>query len=201
MKTLALLGAVTGVALFAGVRLYATVLTVGLCVRYGVLRLPPDLASLSVLSHPYVLVAAGVCAVAEFLADKIPWVDSLWDAVHAFLRPAGAALIAFAAVGHLDPAAEVAVILLCGGIAFSSHAAKSGARLFVNQSPEPFSNVLLSLAEDALAVGGSYAALAHPLAALVFVAVFLFLFVMMARRVFRRLRKRRSPPGTSSAVR
>jgi len=201
MKTLALLGAVTGVALFAGVRLYATVLTVGLCVRYGVLRLPPDLASLSVLSHPYVLVAAGVCAVAEFLADKIPWVDSLWDAVHAFLRPAGAALIAFAAVGHLDPAAEVAVILLCGGIAFSSHAAKSGARLFVNQSPEPFSNVLLSLAEDALAVGGSYAALAHPLAALVFVAVFLFLFVMMARRVFRRLRKRRPPPGTSTAVR
>jgi len=195
MKTLALLGAVTGVALFAGLRLYATVLTVGLCIRYGVLSLPPDLSSLSVLSHPYVLVAAGVCTAAEFLVDKIPWVDSLWDAVHAFLRPAGAALIAFAAVGHLDPAAEVAVILLCGGIAFSSHAAKSGARLFVNQSPEPFSNVLLSLAEDAIAVGGSYAAVAHPLAALAVVAVFLFLFAALARRVFRRLRRRPAPPG------
>jgi len=195
MKTLALLGAVTGVALFAGLRLYATVLTVGLCIRYGVLSLPPDISSLSVLSHPYVLVAAGVCTAAEFLVDKIPWVDSLWDAVHAFLRPAGAALIAFAAVGHLDPAAEVAVILLCGGIAFSSHAAKSGARLFVNQSPEPFSNVLLSLAEDAIAVGGSYAAVAHPLAALAVVAVFLFLFAALARRVFRRLRRRPAPPG------
>jgi hypothetical protein len=190
MRTLTLLGAVTGVALFAGVRLYATVLTVGLCLRYGLLRLPPELASLTALSHPYVLVVAGVCAAAEFLVDKIPWVDSLWDAIHAFLRPAGAALIAFAAVGHLDPAAEVAVILLCGGIAFSSHAAKSGARLFVNQSPEPFSNVLLSLVEDAVAVGGSYSVLAHPLAALVVVVAFMCLFVLLARRVFRRLRKK-----------
>jgi hypothetical protein len=195
MRTFTLLGAVTGVALLAGIRLYATVLTVGLCLRYGLLRLPPELASLEVLSHPYVLVVAGVCAAAEFLADKIPWVDSLWDAVHAFLRPAGAALIAFAAVGHLDPVAEVAVVLLCGGVAFSSHAAKSGARLFVNQSPEPFSNVLLSLVEDAVAVGGSYAVLAHPMAALVAVAVFLFLFALLARRIFRRLRKRNAPTG------
>jgi hypothetical protein len=194
MRTLTLLGAVTGVALFAGVRLYATVLTVGLCLRYGLLRPPPELASLAVLSHPYVLVVASVCAAAEFLVDKIPWVDSLWDAIHAFLRPAGAALIAFATLGHLDPAAEVAVILLCGGIAFSSHAAKSGARLFVNQSPEPFSNVLLSLVEDAVAVGGSYAALAHPLAALALVVAFMFLFVLLARRVFRRLRKKSLPP-------
>jgi hypothetical protein len=134
MTTLSLLGAVTGIALFAGIRLYATVLTVGLCLRYGALTLPPELSSLAVLSHPYILVAAGVCAAAEFLADKIPWVDSLWDAIHAFVRPAGAALIAFAAVGRLDPAAEVAVILLCGAVAFSSHAAKSGARLAVNRN-------------------------------------------------------------------
>ncbi len=193
MRTLILLGAVTGVALFAGIRLYATVLTVGLCLRYGLLRLPPEIASLEVLSHPYVLVAAGVCTLAEFLVDKIPWVDSLWDAIHAFLRPAGAALIAFAAVGHMDPAVEVAVILLCGAVAFTSHATKSGVRLFVNQSPEPFSNVLLSLVEDAVAVGGSYAVLAHPLAALAAVAVFLFLFALLARRIFRRLRKRNAP--------
>ena len=194
MRSLTLLGAVTGVALFAGIRLYATVLTVGLCLRYGLLSLPPELSSLAVLSHPYVLVAAGVCAAAEFLADKIPWVDSLWDAVHVFVRPAGAALIAFAAVGSLDPAAEVAVILLCGGIAFSSHATKAGARLAVNQSPEPFSNVLLSLVEDAVAVGGSYTAIAHPLAILAVVAVFLLLFFLLARRLFRRLRAK-SPPG------
>jgi hypothetical protein len=196
MGTLSLLGAVTGVALFAGIRLYATVLTVGLCLRYGLLSLPPELSRLEVLSHPYVLVAAGVCAAAEFLADKIPWVDSLWDAVHTFVRPAGAALIAFAAVGRLDPAAEVAVVLLCGAVAFSSHAAKSGARLAVNQSPEPFSNVVLSLVEDALAVGGSYSAIAYPLVVLGVVAVFLLLFLLLARRIFRRFRKKAPPaPG------
>jgi hypothetical protein len=195
MQTLTLLGALTGVALLAGVRLYATVLTVGLCLRYGVVHLPPGLASLELLGHPYVLAVAGVCAVAEFVADKIPWVDSLWDAVHAFLRPAGAALIALSAAGHLDPAAEVAVILLCGVVAFSSHAAKSGARLLVNQSPEPVSNVLVSLTEDATAAGGSYAVLAHPLAALAAVAAFLLLFALLARRIFRRLRRRVRPPG------
>ncbi len=194
MKTLALLGTVTGIALFAGIRLYATVLTVGLCLRCGLLRLPPELASLFVLAHPYVLAAAGICTAAEFLADKVPWVDSAWDAVHTVLRPAGAALIAFAAVGRMDPAAEVAVILLCGGVAFSSHSAKAGARLLVNQSPEPFSNILLSLFEDALAVGGGYAALAHPLASLAAVAVFLVLFALLARGIRRRLR----PGGATS---
>jgi len=193
MKTLSLLGAVTGVALFAGIRLYATVLTVGLCLLCGLLTLPAELASLEVLSHPYVLAAAGVCAAAEFLADKIPWVDSLWDAVHTFVRPAGATLIAFAAVGKLDPAAEVAVVLLCGAVAFSSHAAKSGARLAVNQSPEPFSNVVLSLVEDALAVGGSYSAVAYPLVLLGVVAVFMALFLLLARRILRRFRKSPSP--------
>ena len=199
MKTLTLLGTVTGIALFAGIRLYATVLTVGLCLRYGLLHLPQELASLSVLAHPYVLVAAGVCAVMEFLADKVPWVDSLWDAVHAFLRPAGAALIAFAVVGRLDPATEIAVILLCGGVAFSSHSAKAGARLFVNQSPEPFSNILLSLCEDVVAVGGSYAAVAHPLAILAVVAAFLGLFALLARRIYRRLRRDPAPPGNSGS--
>ncbi len=189
MKTLTLLGAVTGIALFSGIRLYATVLTVGLCLRYGLLHLPPELASLSVLAHPYVLGVAGICTVAEFLADKIPWVDSLWDAIHAFLRPAGAALVAFAVVGRLDPATEVAVILLCGGVAFSSHSAKAGTRLFVNQSPEPFSNILLSLFEDVLSVAGAYAAIAHPLAILVLVVAFLALFLFFARRIYHLLRK------------
>ncbi|MGE5247902.1 MAG: DUF4126 domain-containing protein [Verrucomicrobiota bacterium] len=189
MKTLTLLGAVTGIALFSGIRLYATVLTVGLCLRYGLLHLPPELASLSALAHPYVLGVAGVCTVAEFLADKIPWVDSLWDAIHAFLRPAGAALVAFAVVGRLDPATEVAVILLCGGVAFSSHSAKAGTRLFVNQSPEPFSNILLSLFEDVLSVAGGYTAIAHPLAILVLVVAFLALFLLFARRIYCLLRK------------
>jgi hypothetical protein len=194
MKTLALIGTVTGISLFAGIRLYATVLTVGLCLRSGLLHLPQELASLSVLAHPYVLGAAGVCAVMEFLADKVPWLDSLWDAAHAFLRPAGAALIAFAAVGQLNPATEIAVILLCGGVAFSSHSAKAGARMLVNQSPEPFSNILLSLFEDVVAVGGSYAAVAHPLAILAVVAAFLGLFALLARRIYQRLRRNSALP-------
>lgn len=193
MKTLALLGTVTGVALFAGIRLYATVLTVGLCLRYGLLHLPPDLTSLSILAHPHVLGAAGVGAAMEFLADKVPWVDSLWDAIHAFLRPAGAALVAFAAAGRLDPALEIAIILLCGGVAFCSHSAKAGARLFVNQSPEPFSNVLLSLLEDGVAVGGSYVAVAHPMAILAVVVVFLALFALLAHGIYRRLRRGSAP--------
>jgi hypothetical protein len=192
MEALTLLGAVTGIALFAGIRLYATVLTVGLCLRYGLLTLPPELSSLYILSHPHVLAIAGFCTVVEFLADKVPWLDSLWDAIHAFVRPAGAALIAFAAVGRLDPAVEVAVVLLCGGVAFSSHAAKAGTRLLVNQSPEPFSNLLLSLIEDGLVVGGSYFAVAHPLAALFLVFLFLVLFALLARRILRRLRKKPS---------
>lgn len=199
VKTLALLGSVTGIALFAGIRLYATVLTVGLCLRYGLLRLPPELASLEILAHPYVLGAAGLCAAMEFLADKVPWVDSLWDAVHAFVRPLGAALIAFAAVGHLDPAAEIAIVLLCGGVALSSHSAKAGTRLLANQSPEPVSNVLLSLCEDLLAVGGSYAAIAHPLAILAVVAAFLALFAVVGRRIWRRLRRDPATPGDPGA--
>jgi hypothetical protein len=130
----------------------------------------------------------------EFLADKVLWVDSLWDAVHTFLRPAGAALIAFAAVGQLDPATEIAVILMCGGVAFSSHSAKAGARMLVNQSPEPFSNILLSLFEDVVAVGGSYAAVAHPLAILAVVAAFLGLFALLGRRIYRLLRRNPAPP-------
>lgn len=193
MKALTLLGAVTGISLFAGIRLYATVLTVGLCLRYGLLTLPPELSSLAVLSHPNVLAVAGFLAAVEFLADKVPWLDSLWDAIHAFVRPVGAALIAFAAVGHLDPAAEVALVLLCGGVALSSHAAKAGTRLLVNQSPEPFSNLLLSIIEDALSVGGSYFVVAHPLAALSLVVLFLALFALLARRIVRRLRKQ--PPS------
>ena len=192
MEALTLLGSLTGIALFAGIRLYATVLTVGLCLRYGLLTLPPELSSLAVLAHPHVLAIAGICTAVEFLADKVPWLDSFWDAVHAFVRPAGAALIAFAAVGRLDPAAEAALVLLCGGVAFSSHAAKAGVRLLVNQSPEPFSNLLLSFIEDGLVVGGSYFAVAHPLAALSLVVIFLVLFALLARRILRRFRKKAS---------
>jgi len=192
MEALTLLGSLTGIALFAGIRLYATVLTVGLCLRYGLLTLPPELSSLAVLAHPHVLAIAGICTAVEFLADKVPWLDSFWDAVHAFVRPAGAALIAFAAVGRLDPAAEAALVLLCGGVAFSSHAAKAGVRFFVNQSPEPFSNLLLSFIEDGLVVGGSYFVVVHPLAALSLVVIFLALFALLARRILRRFRKKAS---------
>ncbi len=194
MEAMTLLGGMTGIALFAGIRLYATVLTVGLCLRYGLLVLPPELSSLTVLAQPYVLAVAGFCTAVEFLADKIPWLDSLWDAVHAFVRPAGAALIAFAAVGRLDPAAEVALVLLCGGVAFVSHVAKAGTRLLVNQSPEPFSNLLLSFMEDGLVVGGSYFVVSHPLVAFFLVVAFLVVFALLARRIVRRFRKKPSSP-------
>jgi len=181
MKTLALLGTVTGIALFAGIRLYATVLTVGLCLRYGLLHLPQDLSSLAVLAHPYVLVVAGVCAAMEFLADKVPWVDSLWDAVHAFLRPAGAALIAFAPSAGWIPQPRSPSSCCAAGWPSRPIRRRRGPAVC---EPEPGA-VQQSPAEPVRGRrgrGGSYAAVAHPFAILALVTVFLGLFALLARR-------------------
>lgn len=189
MDTLALLGSTLGLGLVAGFRLYAAVLAVGLGVRLGILHLNPGLEHLNVLASPWVLIPAGIACALEFLADKIPWVDSAWDAVHTLIRPLGAALLAATAVGTLDPAWQAGAAVLSGGIALSGHSAKAGARLVVNHSPEPFSNIGLSLGEDALALLFTWLAVAHPLVMLGIVAVFVALFVWLAPKVFRLLKR------------
>lgn len=176
-----------GLGLVSGLNLYATVLTVGLGMRLGLITLNPEMSGLAVLSSPYVLIVAGILFVVEFLADKIQWVDSIWDTVHTFIRPVGAALVGASAIGAVN--AEAAVIAaLCAGVSLSAHSTKAGTRLLANHSPEPFSNVGLSLVEDGLAVVGTVVALKYPSVMLVVVAVFLLVFAWFAPKVFRLVR-------------
>ena len=176
-----------GLGLVSGLNLYATVLTVGLGIRLGLITLNPELSGLAVLSSPYVLIAAGVIYLLEFFADKIPWVDSLWDSIHTIIRPLGAAVIGATAIGAVEPQTAV-IAALCAGVSLSSHSVKAGTRLLANHSPEPFSNIALSLGEDFLVVIGSWLALRHPAIMVTIVAIFMIAFVWFAPKAFRLMR-------------
>ncbi len=187
METLNLLGSTMGLGLVSGLNLYATVLTVGLGIRLGLISLNAEMAGLEVLASPYVLIAAGILFLIEFLADKIPWVDSIWDTVHTVIRPLGAAVVAATAIGAVNP--ETAIIAaLCAGVSLSGHSVKAGTRLLANHSPEPFSNIVLSLIEDVLVVFGSWLALKYPAVMLTLVVVFLLAFAWFAPKIFRLVR-------------
>jgi uncharacterized membrane protein HdeD (DUF308 family) len=189
MNALSLLGSTLGLGFAAGLNIYATVLVVGLGVRFGFIHLAPELAALEVLANPYILAIAGFIYLIEFFADKIPWVDSFWDSFHTFIRPIGAAVIGATAIGALDdPVAKTAIMLLSGGVAFSTHTTKAGTRLAVNHSPEPFTNIGLSLFEDILAVAATWLSLTHPTVMLVLVALFLAIFLWACPKIFRLLR-------------
>ncbi|HXH83128.1 MAG TPA: DUF4126 domain-containing protein, partial [Candidatus Tectomicrobia bacterium] len=188
METIQLLGTAMGLGFVSGINLYATVLAVGLGVNLGLIQLAPPVAGLAVLGHPAVVLVAGTLYVVEFLADKIPWVDTAWDAIHTFIRPVGAAWIAASALGSIDPALDIVAFLLAGGVALSTHATKAGVRLLVNASPEPFSNVGLSLAEDAVAIVGSWLVLRYPVLSGAVAACFALAVLLLAPRLFRVLR-------------
>ena len=162
-------------------------LVVGLGIRLGIIVLHPELHQLEVLTNPAVIVVAGLIFAVEFLADKIKWIDSIWDAIHTFIRPLGAALIGVAALGEVSPE-SVVIGSLCGGVALSGHSTKAGLRLLVNHSPEPFSNVALSLTEDVLVVLGTYLAVQYPYVMLIIVALFVVAFVWFAPKALRLLR-------------
>lgn len=189
MDAITILGTLLGIAFISGIRLYSTVLAVGLGIRFGVLHVPEALTQLQVLSETPILVIAGAAYAVEFLADKIPWVDSAWDAVHIFVRPLGAAILGAVAIGPVDPTVKVGAFLLCGTVALSSHSAKAGTRLVANHSPEPFSNVGLSLTEDGVVVGGAWLALAHPIVALGLVLVLLALIAWLVPKIYRLFRE------------
>ncbi|MDP2997384.1 MAG: DUF4126 domain-containing protein [Bryobacterales bacterium] len=188
MDTIQLLSSAAGLGLVGGVRLYATVLVVGLGVRYDLIHLTPGLSELRVLADTRVLAAAGIAYALEFIADKIPWVDSLWDTIHTLIRPVGAAMLAAAALGDFDPVTRTILVILCGGIGLSGHSTKAATRLVVNHSPEPFSNIALSLAEDFLVAVGAWLSIAHPLLMLGVVAAFLAIFAWLSPKIFRLLR-------------
>lgn len=182
------------VAWGAGLRLYAVVLILGLLGRYGGFDLPD---SLEVLAHPLVIGISGLLALAEFIGDKIPWLDSVSDAIQTFIRiPAGAALAA-AFFGDGGAAVQAAAALLGGSFAAGSHVAKSGTRALINTSPEPVSNAAASFGEEALLGGGLWLAFAHPLVFLAALAAFMAVTLWMLRRLWRWLRQSRTPaaPG------
>jgi hypothetical protein len=178
------------VSLLAGWRLYLVVFATGVAMKFGWIALPDQLRALDILANSWIIGIAGAGALAEFFADKIAWVDSAWDAVHSFVRPLGGALLSLAIVDAGDPAWQVGSFLLGGGAAFLAHAGKAGARTLVNTSPEPFSNVAVSIAED-VATGGLFAlAIANPIAAALIAIILVMLslwLVFAARRALKRL--------------
>lgn len=186
------------VAWASGLRLYLVVFVLGLAARLGYLALPEGLA---ILSHNYVIAAAGLLLAVEFLADKVPGVDSAWDAVHTFIRIPAGALLAAGVAGDDLTALTVAAGLLGGTITAGTHFAKAGGRAAINTSPEPFSNWIASFTEDAMVLGGIWAALAHPVAFLAMLAVFLaiatWVVIVFARLVRARL-MRADPPVAST---
>jgi hypothetical protein len=162
MSAVEIIGIAASLSLLAGWRLYLAVLAAGLAVRFGGFGLPGELAGLAVLGNPFVLGVAAIGTLAEFFADKVAWLDSLWDSVHTLVRPVGGALLAYAVVSPGNEALAVVTLLLGGGAALAAHAAKAGARAVVNASPEPVSNIVTSTAEDAVTAGGLWLIFAHP---------------------------------------
>jgi len=182
MDSLSQLALAGGLAWASGIRLYATILIVGLLGRYGYLDLPD---SLVVLEHTWVLAAAGVMVIGEFLADKVPGFDSIWDAVHTFIRIPAGAFLAWGAMGDATPAAKMAAAIIGGLITSGTHLAKSGSRAAINTSPEPLSNWTASFGEDGLVLGGLFLAITHPLAFLILLALFLAFVVWLLPKLFR----------------
>jgi uncharacterized membrane protein len=179
------LGFAMGSAWLSGINLYATVVTLGLLQRFHLTHLPGDL---DFVQNWWVIITAGCLYLVEFAADKIPVVDSIWDAVHTFIRIPAGAILAASAFAHFDPSIRFMALLAGGGVALSSHGTKAATRLAANTSPEPFSNIALSLVEDAIAVGASFVMASHPVAILVVVAIFLVFAIWIARRIVRALR-------------
>ncbi len=189
MGIIELLGLAGSISLLAGWRLYFTVFTVGLARYMGWIDLPDNLAVLDVLANPWVMGVAAVGAIAEFFADKVAWLDSAWDSVHTFIRPVGGALLALSLVSEQDPAWQVIAFLLGGGAAILSHGAKAGTRAVVNASPEPFSNVVVSTAEDVATGGLLFLVLSNPVAAIV-VAIVMLIGIAIVLYYLRKLLKR-----------
>lgn len=186
MNPMETLGLALGAGFSSGLNLYATVATLGLLQRFGVIHLP---VALQVLAHPIVVGIAVALYVIEFFADKIPYVDTIWDSLHTFIRPPAAALLAFGAAASAAPEWRWAAALLAGGVALTSHGTKASTRAAVNTVPEPFSNWVLSLGEDVLAVWLAWISAVHPLTAIVVVVVLLAISAFLLFHLFKFVRR------------
>jgi hypothetical protein len=185
MNAIDTLALTLGVAWASGINLYATILMLGVMGAGGGIHLPPEL---QILTHPLVIAAAAFMYMVEFFADKIPGVDSAWDAIHTFIRIPAGAVLAAGAIGPVDPSLQIAAGLIGGALSAGSHAAKASARLMINASPEPFSNWAASVLEDLMVIAGVYAALNHPYLLLAALIVFFALALWLLPKLFRALR-------------
>ncbi len=186
-------GLAASASLLAGWRLYIVILGTGLAMRSGFLPLPEHLEALQVLANPWVLGIAGLGALAEFFADKVPWLDTIWDTVHTAVRPVGGAMLALAIVDPGDPAMQVIAFIAGGGGALLAHGGKAGTRTVINASPEPVSNIAMSTAEDVATLGLMWFVYEYPWASAGVAAVLLALaigMVLAVRRVLRRIFRR-----------
>ncbi len=188
MQILEQLGVALGLASLAGVNLYLTVLITGLAIRFDWVHLADRYHSLDALGHPAVIGVAAVLFAMQFFADKIPWVDSLWDSVHTLIRPVGATMIALQALGQMPAYMQVVAALCAGGAALTTHGAKAGTRLLINHSPEPITNITMSLAEDVGVMGGMALIMIQPAIALAVFGTLLVILWMIFPRMWRLIR-------------
>ena len=186
MEALASLATAAGHGWASGIRLYAVVFFLGLLQQFGIYTLPADLQT---LANPWVMGASGFMFAVEFLADKIPGFDSVWDAAHTFIRIPAGALLAAAAVAGGDASMGVAAGILGGAVAAGSHLTKAGTRALINTSPEPFSNWTASFSEDALSIGAVWMALAFPLLMLAMLVVFFMLALWLLPKIWRGIKR------------
>jgi hypothetical protein len=196
MEMLVSLGRTLGFSLTSGVNLYATVALLGLAARYDWVALPPQY---DVFGNEWVIGLALALYAVEFIADKIPWVDTVWDTVHTFVRPVGGALVAMGTVGSASPTFEIVMGLLGGAVAAGSHFTKASTRVAANASPEPFSNWALSFFEDLFVLGLGMLALKYPLAAFVVTLAIVLTIVLAVRWIVRKLRGIRMRRVTAAA--
>ncbi|MBL6986460.1 MAG: DUF4126 domain-containing protein [Methylobacter sp.] len=170
-----------GLAWASGINLYATLFTLGYLANTGNIDLPPDL---QIVANPMVMGAAGIMYLIEFFADKVPGVDTGWDAIHTFIRIPAGAMLAAGAVGDLNPVVELAAAIMGGSMAAGSHATKAGSRVMINTSPEPFSNWAASIGEDVVVITGVWASINHPILFLIALAGFILLMIWLLPKIW-----------------
>ena len=198
MDLLVTAGRTLGFSLAAGVNLYATVAILGLATRFRIVDLPPQFAA---FNHPWIIGLALALYLVEFVADKVPWVDTLWDTIHTLVRPLGGALIAVSTLGDAAPWLQGLTAIVGGTLAAGSHFTKAGTRAAVNLSPEPFTNWGLSLMGDAFVLGLGMLALTYPIAALGVTAVCAVSIVLFLRWLIGWVRRAALPPASGPSER
>lgn len=197
MDLVSTLGRTLGFSLAAGVNLYATVAMLGLAAHYGFVDLPPQFA---LFDNWWIIGLALTLYVVEFVADKVPWIDTLWDTAHTVVRPLGGALIAVSTLGEASPWLQGIAALAGGTLAAGGHLTKAGTRAAANVSPEPFTNWALSLAEDVFVVGLGALALAYPVAALAVTTVAVVVIVLLLRWLIGWIRRAAAPPDAAAST-